>query len=224
LAQSRFQTERRHGACDTDLPLSAEAARPWLTWQDEDLLVEYARKGTHEAFEELVHRYERRLYTYLRRYLNDAGLAEDAFQATFLAVHLHRHEFDPQRRFRPWVYRIATTRAIDLLRRDRRHRLVSLDARRQGHDLTDDDQPLHDLLDEQALPPSHKLETSEKHQRLRLLVDSLPVRLRGVLDLVMFRGLAYQEAAKALGIPLGTVKSRLHNAILHLRKTLAAAA
>ena len=54
------------------------------------------------------------MYGYLRKYLKDAELAEDAFQATFLEVHLKCRQFDPSRRFRPWLYRIATTGAIDL--------------------------------------------------------------------------------------------------------------
>ena len=106
----------------------AKKESPWSTWPDEDLLLEYTRKGTREAFEELVYRYELPLYRYLYGYLGDAGVAEDAFQATFLEVYLHCREFDPKRRFKPWVYRIANTRAIDLLRRNRRHKLVSLDA------------------------------------------------------------------------------------------------
>ena len=63
------------------------------------------------------------------------------------------------------------------------------------------------------------METTEDRERLRRLVDSLPARLRDVLVLIMLRGCAYQEAADTLGIPLGTVKSRLHEALLRLRKT-----
>jgi RNA polymerase sigma-70 factor (ECF subfamily) len=204
--------------------LGAKTEHPCLTRPDEDLLTEYVRSGTREAFEELVHRYERPLYHYLRRYLGDAGLAEDAFQVTFFEVHLRCREFDPSRRFAPWVYRIATTRAIDLLRRNRRHKLISLGARAQNLAPGGDDRPPDDFPDPQARPPLEQLAMNESGQRLRLLVDSLPSRLRNVLVLVMFRGLEYQEAAEALGIPIGTVKSRLHNAILHLRKTAVVAA
>jgi RNA polymerase sigma-70 factor (ECF subfamily) len=187
---------------------------------DEELLAAYIEMGSREAFEELVRRYERELYGYLYRFLGDAQLAEDAFQATFLEVYLHCREFDPSRRFRPWVYRIATTRAIDLLRRNRRHRLLSLDARGPswaGNRPTD-------LPDAKARTPLELLETSEIRQRFRLLVDSLPARLRNVLVLVMFGGLEYHEAAEALEIPIGTVKSRIHNAIFRLRRILVAPA
>lgn len=198
-------------------PLAAKKQSPWSTWSDEDLLIEYTQKATREAFEELVHRYERPLYSYLHGILGDASLAEDAFQAAFLEVFLHCREFDPARRFRPWVYRIANTRAIDLLRRNRRHKLARLDA---GGPSRSENRSLYDVPDAQAPNPLEDLATSEVGQRLRLLVDSLPARLRNILDLVIFRGLAYHEAAAELGIPIGTVKSRIHNAILRLRRIL----
>jgi len=224
MTRCRSEAGRGHPACGAKLPLAAGREPPWSKRPDEDLLVEYTRKGTRQAFEELVRRYERPLYSYLRRYLGDNGLAEDAFQATFLTVHLRRHEFDPRRQFRPWVYRIARTRAIDLFRQNRRHGRLILDARSRGHDPRADGRPLEDLPDVRALSPSDRLETSEDRERLRRLVDSLPARLRGVLVLVMLHGAAYQEAADTLGIPLGTVKSRLHEALLRLRKTPVAAA
>jgi len=75
---------------------------------DEELLTAYQVAGERRAFDELVHRYERELYNYLCRYLGDATAAEDAFQATFLQVHLKCQQFEPGRKVRPWLYTIAT--------------------------------------------------------------------------------------------------------------------
>src|SRR6056297_3757763 len=94
---------------------------------DESLIVQYRRSGDRSLYETLMRRYEREIYSYLRRYIGDAELAEDAFQGTFLQVHLKCQQFDPSRRFRPWLYAIATNQAIDVQRRNRRHRMVSLD-------------------------------------------------------------------------------------------------
>src|SRR5258705_8114497 len=94
---------------------------------DEELLVGYREKGDANLFSELVHRYERELFSYLQRYLGDAEMAEDAFQAAFLQVHLKCQQFEPGRTVRPWLYTIATNQAIDAQRRSRRHRMVSLD-------------------------------------------------------------------------------------------------
>src|SRR5262245_33681627 len=80
---------------------------------DEELLLEYRRNGNRELFAELVKRYERELYSYLRRYLGDAEVAEDAFQAAFLQVHLKCKHYEEGRAVRPWLYTIATNQAID---------------------------------------------------------------------------------------------------------------
>ena len=102
---------------------------PRLAWTDEKLLVEYRQHGDRPAFDELVRRYEKELYGYLRHYLGDAGMAEDVFQQTFLQVHLKCDQFEPQRKLRPWLYAVATNQAIDFRRRNVRHRMASLDRR-----------------------------------------------------------------------------------------------
>src|ERR1700736_5232226 len=93
---------------------------------DEELLVRHRDHADRQAFADLVHRYERELFSYLRRYLGDANMAEDTFQATFLQVHLKSDQFEEGRKFRPWLYTIATNQAIDAQRRNKRHRNVSL--------------------------------------------------------------------------------------------------
>lgn len=178
---------------------------------DEELLHAYGTTGDRELFTLLVQRYERELYSYLRRYLGDAEMAEDAFQAAFLQVHLKCKHYEPGRAVRPWLYTIATNQAIDCQRRNRRHRMVSLD--RAG--ATDDEEvgKLLDLLVSQEPSPSAQLTTVERQAWLAKAVDALPEGLRDVVQLVYFQELKYREAADILGIPVGTVKSRLHAAV-----------
>ena len=92
---------------------------------DEQLLLAYRTDGAAAAFETLVHRYERELYNYLRRYLGDATLAEDVFQNTFLQFHLKLDLYEKGRMVRPWLYTIATHQAIDALRKTGRHQAVT---------------------------------------------------------------------------------------------------
>ena len=101
------------------------------TVTDEQLLLEYRKNGDRELYAQLVYRYERELFSYLRRYLGNAEMAEDVFQAAFLSVHLKCDSFQEGRRFRPWLYTIATNAAIDARRRNKRHRTVSLDTPRE---------------------------------------------------------------------------------------------
>jgi RNA polymerase sigma-70 factor (ECF subfamily) len=86
----------------------AQPVRQAATPSDEQLLRRARRADDGVAFEALVHRYRHDLLGYLRRYLGDLQLAEDVLQATFLQVHLKRASFIPGRRFRPWLYAIAT--------------------------------------------------------------------------------------------------------------------
>jgi RNA polymerase sigma-70 factor (ECF subfamily) len=192
----------------------------WADRSDEDLLLRYRSQGDRRAFEELVHRYERELYNYLRHYLGDAEMAEDAFQATFLQVHLKCEKFEPGRRVRPWLYTVATNQAIDAQRRNRRHRMVSLDRRSGAGGQDEEAGSLVELLDGEEPSPVDRLESEEQRRRVRRAVDRLPQPLRQVLLLVYYQGLKYREAAEVLSIPVGTVKSRLHAAIRKLEQSL----
>ncbi|MCX7390247.1 MAG: RNA polymerase sigma factor [Planctomycetia bacterium] len=201
-----------HADSPTDGGLSAVAE----SISDEELLHRYQSRGDSQAFEGLVHRYETELYSYLRRYLGDAEMAEDVFQSTFLQIHLKKDQFEEGRRVRPWLYTIATNQAIDSQRRNRRHRMVSLD-RRSGQD--GEIGALVDLLAGQSQTSDEWLEGQEAQQWVRDAVSDLPEPLKAALILVYHQGLKYREAAEVLGVPVGTVKSRLHAAILKLNES-----
>ena len=186
---------------------------------DEQLLLSYRKGGDGTVFEQLVQRYERELYNYLRHYLGDAQMAEDVFQTTFLQVHLKCDQFEPGRKVRPWLYTVATNQAIDAQRRNKRHQMVSLD-RRFGGNGQDDVAALVELLDSGEASPIEQFESTERQEEVHTVVDRLPEPLRQVVILVYYQGLKYREAAEALGIPVGTVKSRLHSAIFKLNEAL----
>jgi RNA polymerase sigma-70 factor (ECF subfamily) len=127
------------------------------------------------------------------------------------------HQFDTDRRFRPWLYTIATNQAIDAQRRNKRHRMVSLDRRNQT-DTEGDVGSLLQLLVGREPGAAANLEQEERQAWIRRAVEDLPEQLRSALVLVYYQGLKYREAADVLGIPVGTVKSRLHAAILKLNE------
>ena len=181
-------------------------------WTDEELLLEYRQTGDETFFAELVRRYEKPLYSYLCRYLRDRQLAEDVFQASFLKLHLKCDDFTEGRKLRPWLYRIATNQAIDTIRTGRRHRLRSLDA-----PVCDAGHPaVIDTFDSGETSPSQHLEKQERSAWVRRAVAFLPEHLKCVVQLIYFQGVSYQDAAGALGIPIGTVKSRMHAALVKL--------
>jgi RNA polymerase sigma-70 factor (ECF subfamily) len=200
---------------------ATETQPAWAERTDEELLGAYCTSGDRQAFATLVGRYERELFSYLRRYLGDAVMAEDAFQASFLQVHLKCRQFEEGRKVRPWLYTIATNQAIDAQRRNKRHRMVSLD-RRQTQD-SDDLGSLIELLVSKESGPVLSLESEERQQWIRDAVAALPDALRSAVTLIYYQGLKYREAADVLAVPVGTVKSRLHTAILKLTEAWNAA-
>lgn len=181
---------------------------------DEQLILEYRRTGDRELYAQLVYRYERELYSYLRRYLGNAEMAEDVFQATFTAVHLKCKLFDEGRRFRPWLYTIATNAAIDARRRNKRHRTVSLDTPREQD--SEDVGRMVNLLEGGESDPADVAEQAERGRLVREVLEQLPESMMAVIQLVYYQGMKYREAADVLEVPVGTVKSRLHSAIAKL--------
>ncbi len=184
------------------------------TVTDEQLLLEYRQTGDRELYAQLVYRYERELFSYLRRYLGNAEMAEDVFQAAFLSVHLKCESFEEGRRFRPWLYTIATNAAIDARRRNKRHRMVSLDTPREQDN--EDVGRLVNLLESSDPDPANSVVDAERRRLVRATLDQLPESMNAVIQLVYYQGMKYREAAEVLEIPVGTVKSRLHAAITKL--------
>jgi RNA polymerase sigma-70 factor (ECF subfamily) len=183
---------------------------------DEDLLTRF-RRGETEAFGALVRRYERELYGYLRRYVGDSNLADDVFQNTFLQLYVKVGQYEAGRPVRPWLYTIATHQAIDSLRRHNRHQALSLDQTREESP-NGETQGLMELLESRTPGPMDMAQGEEMRARVRASVDRLPDFLRQVVILAYYQGLKYREIADILGIPVGTVKSRLHAALVKLQE------
>jgi RNA polymerase sigma-70 factor (ECF subfamily) len=189
---------------------------------DEELMTRF-RRGQRDAFGLLVRRYERELYGYLCRYLGDASLADDVFQNTFLQVYVKADQFEDGRQVRPWLYTIATNQAIDALRRAGRQPAVSLDGQlAEGGE--GEARPLLDLLEARGPGPLDQTQDEERRLLVRAAVDRLPELFRQVVVLAYYQGLKYREIADVLAVPVGTVKSRLHAALVKLQELWHAAA
>jgi RNA polymerase sigma-70 factor (ECF subfamily) len=169
-----------------------------------------------------VKRYERELYGYLARYLGDRELADDVFQNTFLQLYTKIGTYEQGRPVKPWLYTIATHQAIDALRRNGRYQAVSLDQGRE--ELPDGEvRRLVEVIESRQPLPLDQVQGEERRQRVRQSVDQLPDFLKQVVVLAYYQGLKYREIAEVLGIPVGTVKSRLHAALVRLQDAWSAA-
>jgi RNA polymerase sigma-70 factor (ECF subfamily) len=171
------------------------------------------RHGDKTSFSELVNRYQRELYHFLVRFLGNRASAEDVFQETFLQVHQSAEQFDPQRRFRPWLFTIAANKARDLIRSQARRPTNPLQASISPGD--GESGEFIDLMQSAAAMPSEPMERQELQQQVHHTVTAMPEHLREILLLSYFHQFPYKQISEILDIPLGTVKSRLHAAVAH---------
>jgi len=178
---------------------------------DESLFGQYCA-GATELLEVLINRYRQELYAFLARFLGDQTLAQDVFQETFLQVHLSKHTFQQGRAFRPWLFAVAANKARDAMRVRSRQRTVSLDASPSA-EKSEHAGRFVELIASDELAPAAKLSQAESAEAVRRVIAQVPDHLREVLLLAYFQQLPYKEIAEIVGIPLGTVKSRLHSAL-----------
>ncbi|MGE3802595.1 MAG: RNA polymerase sigma factor [Candidatus Kapaibacterium sp.] len=157
------------------------------------------QEGDEKAFVELYDRYNRRLYGYCVKMLNDRVLAEDLFQEIFIRVSRKRDHFRGGN-FSGWLFAIARNQCLNALRDNVTH--TSLDD--VGGMLTAPDLELYD-------------ETSEL---LKEAIDKLPDEMKEALILRVYSGFSYQEIAEITGAKLATVKVRIHRAKLRLHDLL----
>lgn len=181
---------------------------------DEELLSAFL-EGDRASFELLVHRHIQELHQFSARFTLDPMAAEDVVQDTFLQVYHSAGSFDPKRRFKPWLFTIAANKARDHLRRRNRRRELPLEARIAEDD--DSGQRFLDLFSSDVPLPDEGLRLDETRQAVRAAVDTVPEKLREVLILAYYHRMPYQDIAEVVGIPVGTVKSRLHAAVAAFR-------
>ncbi len=206
-----------HAALRTEISVT-ERDRQSNEFSDEELVNAYRNEREPRYFEKLVRRYEREMYAFLRRFLGDEQYAEDTFQATFVTVHQRLEQFEVGRRFRPWLYAIATNKAIDLKRHLKRRATVSLDA---NHSERDSDAPmtLSASIASRELTPIEAAFKNETRQRVNDLLSQQPEAMQVLLQMVFYQGMRYSDISDALGIPVGTVKSRVFNAMRKLNES-----
>lgn len=182
---------------------------------DEELL-QGSLKGHSGDFKVLLERYEGELFNFLYHTTGDKQAAEDLFQETFLQVFTNLDRFRPDGRFKPWVYTIAANLARDEMRRRRRRRMVSLDVEVGSSE----EASLVDLLDADAPTPEKVLDDKESGSLARELMDTLPETLKEVVVLYFYNDMKYVEISEALGLPMGTVKSRLFRAVREMSASM----
>lgn len=182
-----------------------------MDYRDKALIIR-AKQGDMHAFAEIVECYKDKIYAFLFRLTASREDAYDLAQEVFLRVFNNLHTFDDTMRFSPWLYRIAQNLAVDHLRK--RRNLVYLD------EPSGEDGGLYWQIESDEPGPEEIVEFSDLKQSLEDALTKLSPMYRTVLLLRFVQELSYEDMARALDLPLTTVKTRLHRAREALREHL----
>lgn len=183
----------------------------------DEILVKKSQEGDYSSFEELVKRYEKKIYNLAYRLTGNREDARDALQETFLQAFRKLSSFKGKSKFSTWLYRIAVNVCFMRKRKEKKMKTVSLDVpvlTRKGDEIK------REVRDDWSKNPLATLENKEVRETLSKAIDSLPEEYRTVFILRGLNGLSNEEVAKMLKISLPAVKSRLHRARLFLRDRL----
>lgn len=173
----------------------------------DESLMERVQKGETHLLELLIKRYEKPLFAYAYRVVQQRSAAEDAFQETFLRVFRKRDSYRPGAPFRPWLYTICLNTCRDALRARSRRPEAELD---KAALFVPDAQPGPETLSGQAVMAA----------RIKDAIDKLPEKQREVFLLAYYQQMQYPEISEILEIPVGTVKSRMFHASRFLAEQL----
>ena len=177
-------------------------------YSDEELISRF-QSGDKNAYVELVNRYKDKLTNFVYYLLKDEELSEDIVQETFIKLYEKKHYYKPVAKFSTWIYTIARNLANTELRKKNRTKIMYLSQMkndRKKYELKSNDQSLNS-----------KLENEYLMDELHIAIDRLPQNYKTAIILRDIQGLNYEEISNIVGVPLGTIKSRINRARLQLQ-------
>lgn len=181
------------------------------TISDKEILLGFVN-GDIEAFDIIVDRYKNRLINFVFRFVKDYDVSEDIVQETFLRVFRKRRDYKAIANFSTWIFTIAGNLAKSELRRRKRWRFLSLDA-------GNDDEKTFELPDT-GLKPDRATAVRMLDENVQDCIEKLQDKYKEALILRDIQGMSYKQISKVVGVPVGTIKSRVNRARLKLQKKL----
>lgn len=183
---------------------------------DEELIYAFQQENV-EAFEILVRRYKDPLANYIYRFIGNRDDSQDILQETFIRLYRKKHLYKSIAKFSTWLYTIATNLAKSELRRRSTRSMFSIFRPSNRSDRSDERE--YPLPDPNPMP-DRLTDSSYKSMRIQEALTKIPVAFREAVILRDIQDLPYEEIAEILGVPIGTVKSRINRGRAHLQKLL----
>jgi RNA polymerase sigma-70 factor (ECF subfamily) len=188
---------------------------------DEDLM-RLCREGDEGAFQGLFKRYEGPALSFIYRMIGDRSRTEALAQEAFLRIFKDAQGYQYPRSFTTWFYTIVRNLCKNELRWRSRHPTVSIEESVAPGEQRNTDKAarIGDFLRAQGSDPLESMVNQEMTQKLEQALNALPELEREILILNRFQGLKYREISEIVGVPLGTVRTRMYSTLEHLRKSI----
>lgn len=180
------------------------------------VLVLRCQEDDSDAFDEIVARYKDGIYNYVRRMISDRDDVDDITQEVFVRAFVSIKSFRREANLRAWLFRIASNLCVDKYRRRGTERRIFTTLERENGD---ESSQTADIRDD-TFEPARICERAELQSEIQRALWRLPDKLRATILLYDMEGMSYDEIAETIGCPIGTVKSRLFNARMRLRRML----
>lgn len=184
-------------------------------YMDDAMLVARAQRGDRVALDNLIRKHSTRAYQYAFRLTRNPEEAADVVAEAFVRVFRAIHNFKGTSAFTTWMYRILTNCFLDIRKKERTRETISLELESQHGE-----SPLERQLQSQGSGPIEEVERNEKESVIQQAVATLPDYQQSIIIMYHVQMLSYEEIARILDVPIGTVKSRLNRARLSLRALL----
>lgn len=172
-----------------------------------NLIYKIKNENSQEAWKELYDRYHDRTLQYIKKIVPDKTIAEDILGETFYKVNEHISTYNPEYQFTTWIYTIAGNFAIDHLRRKKKEKtFFSSDQLPRSASKHDQSNTI------ESLPKKNSEVSIVDHIYLERAIDSLPPKQKEAIKLIDISGYSYEQCVEMMGLPMGTIKSRLFRA------------
>ncbi len=180
---------------------------------DEELIEEFQKNNTIEAYEILVKRFKDPLMNYVYRFVGNKDVSSDIVQDTMIKFYLNKDSYKSFAKFSTWIYTIAGNLARNELKRRKRRKIFSL------NNNNDDEQNIQ-IEDKSFLSPDRATDSAISHEIIQKALQKVKPVYREVVVLRDVQGLSYEEIAEVTGLSIGTVKSRINRGRKQLQKLL----
>ena len=200
-----------NSSSSTSLVKQLDKKKSQFLYTDE-ILISRFQSGDENAYIELVNRYKDKLTNFVFYFLKDEEHSEDIVQETFIRLYEKKHYYKEIAKFSTWIYTIARNLANTELRKKSRTKIMYLSQMsnyKKDYDLKSSDPELNKNIENEFLM-----------KEIHAAIDKLPENYKSVIILRDIQGLDYEQISNIIGVPLGTVKSRINRARLQLQVDL----